>query len=270
MQGAGWRGLVVLALLGPAYALAEDRPAAAPPGSCPGEVATDRILRVEDRGEVALASGGRVRLADIRIDPSAGEGAGRPGPRSWLASLAGQEVAVRRIGPPDRWGRAPASLALVEGAARHDLAAFLVSEGWALVDAGERDTLCEPALLAAEGRARAGRLGLWKMGTLPLAAGDPEPLRAQSGRFAVVEGRVVSVGERKDRTYLNFGRDFSRDFAVVVPRRLWAAMKRSGVSAAELKGRTVRVRGIVEIRRAPQIELLSDHALEWRGAAIRP
>lgn len=244
-------------------------------GGCAGTAQRDRIAGVDGRGEIALASGRRVRLADVRLAERAtgSQGEARPAPETWLASLAGREVDATEAGPPDRWGRVPASLALLEGATPIDLSEFLVAEGWALVDPGERDALCRPDLLAVERRARAGRLGLWREGRWPLPAAEPDALKAEAGRFVVVEGRVVSVGERKERTYLNFGRDFARDFAVVIPRRLWAAMKRGGVAAVDLKGRSVRVRGIVELRRGPSIELVSDAMLERTAAepaAIRP
>ena len=46
-------------------------------------------------------------------------------------------------------------------------------------------------------------------------------------------------------------------------------MKRSGIDAAGLKGRTIRVRGIVELRRGPSIELVSDALLERTGPEPR-
>lgn len=235
---------------------------------CAAERSTDRIAALGAGSEVALASGRGLRLLDVRLAEGGADDEQVRRLRSWLATLAGQEVAVRAAGPPDRWNRLPAAIELVgSGGRRLDLAEILVGEGWALVDPGERDALCRPDLLALEERARRGRVGLWRDGRLPLAARDPEAIRAAAGRFAVIEGRVASVGERRERTYLNFGRDFSRDFAVTIPRRLWAAMKREGVSAATLEGRHVRVRGLLEIRRAPTLELVSTEMLEWRHPA---
>lgn len=229
---------------------------------CPDEVVRDRIASVEASGEIALGSGARARLVDVRLaGPEDGAPAGRPGALAWLGSLAGQAVEVRAAGPADRWGRVPARLALPETGAI-DVAELLVSEGLALVDIGERDALCRPDLLAAEGKARAARRGLWASSPFPLPAREPEALRAAAGRFALVEGRIVSVGERAARTYLNFGRDFARDFAAVIPKRQWDALKRSGIDAARLKGRQVRVRGIVEVRRAPTIEIVATDMLE--------
>ena len=80
--------------------------------------------------------------------------------------------------------------------------------------------------------------------------------------MALVEGEILSVGERRDRTYLDFGRDWSRDFHVTVPKRVWAAMVKAGEPASSFKGRRVRVRGIVEMRRGPSIELTEPALLE--------
>lgn len=266
MRLCGWPALTALALLVGGPLLAQDRTAPPSGRDCFGEASSDRILRHEAGGEILLGSGTRIRLADLRLaEPERGETGRRL--RSWLDTLGGLAVTVRRAGPPDRWNRVPAALDLAEGrGATLDIAEFLVAEGWAAVDAGERDRLCRPALLAAEAQARARRIGLWGPAGFPVAAGDPEALKALDGRFAVVEGRIRSVGERRDRTYLNFGRDFSRDFAATVPRRLWAAMKRDGISPEALRGRLVRVRGVVEIRRAPTLEITAAEMLEWRQA----
>jgi hypothetical protein len=107
-------------------------------------------------------------------------------------------------------------------------------------------------------------------------AGDIERLTKLIGQFALVEGRVRGVGERRERTYLNFGADWTSDFTVTIPKRSWALMRERGVSATSLKGARVRVRGIVEewqgvaleITAAGMLEVLGeDHA---RPAGTRP
>ena len=233
-----------------------------------GEPARDRVARVEPGGDVVLASGGAVILADVRMSDALGApiGPGRPGPIAWLV---GAEVELLPLGAPDRWGRRTAILRLAGPASPTsrpvDVAELLVAEGLARVDPGERDELCRPDLLVLEGAARGHRLGIWAAGGEPLPAGEPERLRERAGHFVLVEGRVASVGERDARTYINFGRDFARDFAATVPKRNWDAMKRAGLSAAALTGKTVRVRGILEVRRAPSVEILSADLVEIVG-----
>jgi hypothetical protein len=69
----------------------------------------------------------------------------------------------------------------------------------------------------------------------------------------LVEGRIQSVGERQTRTYLNFGRDWASDFTIIIPKRTWGLMAAQGMTAAALKGRSVRARGVIE---------------EWQGPAL--
>lgn len=225
---------------------------------CEERVSDGIAAAVSDAGELRLDGGALVRLADLRLAPD-GDGARRA--LSFLRSLAGTPLRIREVGPPDRWGRAAAHLDL-PGARPIDVGELLVSEGLAVVDPGGRDLLCRPELLAAEERARRARLGVWRGGAWPLAAGAHDPLAAAAGRFAIVEGRVVSVGERRERTYLNFGRDWSRDLNVTIPRRGWEALRARGITAASLAGRTVRVRGTVEMRRAPTLDLAVPDVLE--------
>lgn len=241
--------LMFAASLAPGQSVAE---ATASPGG-----AVDIIASVSPAGEFTLRSGRRAKLLDIRLPD---DGISAAPARAWLASLAGEAVRLEREAMPDRWGRVPAALALT--APPVDLAELMVAEGLAVVDAGERPDLTRPDLLAIEARARSARRGLWRDSPWPLRADATDDLATAPGRFALVEGRVVSVGERRDRTYINFGRDWSRDFAVTVPKRIWTTMKERGFSAARLTGATVRVRGIVDMRRAPSLDIAVPDMLE--------
>ncbi|MBV9078566.1 MAG: thermonuclease family protein [Methylobacteriaceae bacterium] len=219
----------------------------------------DRLAGLTEAGEIRLTGERTIRLADLRL-PERGPAAERS--RAVLLSLAGSEVNLQLGSASDRWGRWPAAVTLA-GAAPVKLAELLVAEGLALVDPGPADALCRPALLATEAAARAQKAGIWSEPGWPIPATDLEALRERAGRFAVIEGRIVSIGERRDRTYLDFGRDWSRDFVATVPRRVWAAVARRGMTAAALRGRTVRLRGVVEIRRGPNVEVLAADMLEW-------
>lgn len=208
-------------------------------GFCALPAGPDRVTAVSVEGELALASGAQTRLADIRL-PEAG--LYRADALGWLKRHEQAHAHVSR-GPPDRWGRSPARVAVTGG----DLARGLVERGLALVDAGESQRLCEPELLRLESEARAKKLGLWgEEANWPVRAEDEARLRERVGRFALVEGRILSVGERGQRTYLNFGRNFAQDFTITIPKRNWAIMKDRGLSAASLRGRRVRARGFLE------------------------
>lgn len=71
-----------------------------------------------------------------------------------------------------------------------------------------------------------------------------------------------SVGERRQRTYLNFGPDCTADFTITIPKRSWARMQERGLSAAALRGRRVRARGVIEAWHGPALEIFSPEMLE--------
>ena len=214
------------------------------------------------RGEIRLASGGRALLDSLRW-PDAPEPAAAA--RSWLDARRGTGLTVTPRGQPDRWGRERADIQVAEGDT--DLAGGLIGEGLAFADANEADSLCRPALRLVEAAAQAKGLGLWRE-PLP-AATDGPALRAFAGRFVVVEGRLRHVGERGARTYLDFGARGADALTVTVSKRTWRMVRARGLSAASLEGRTVRVRGILEVWRGPTLEAGAD-AIEVLGEADRP
>jgi endonuclease YncB( thermonuclease family) len=247
----------ILAAL-PALAVADEGETRRRSFTCEERVADGVLDTIGPDGEIRLAGGGSVRVADVAIRAE-----GESGRRlsAWLSSLAGSAVRVREVGPPDRWGRAAAHLEIL-GREPIDMGDLLVAEGLAVVDPGQRDLLCRPDLLKTEDRARQQRLGVWRDGRWPVAAASSQDIERAVGDFAIVQGRVLTVGERRERTYLNFGRDWSRDFNVTIPRRSWADLKARGITADTLRGRTVRVRGTVEKRRSPTLDLIVPDMLE--------
>jgi len=247
---------------------------AAAAASCAGQVAGPvRIAAVTRHGDFGLDDGRTVRLAGILLPQ---EGPAAEAWRGRLATLAGEDVALAAIGAgTDRWGRNVASILVgknlsaawdvfpqrastdAEGASDvMMLEELLVRNGLARVwpQYGVKD--CIPALLTAETEARREVRGLWREAEHAVRqADDLEALAALAGRFAVVEGIVVSVGERSARTYLNFGRRWSEDMTVTVSKPIWRIMRAAGLTAASLEGRRVRVRGVVELRGGPLIEV---------------
>lgn len=98
---------------------------------------------------------------------------------------------------------------------------------------------------------------------LPVIDGhDAAAMRAQAGRIVVVEGRVAAVGERAQRTYLNFERRRGTGGSIVLSRALWRELQRSGWTASSLTGKRVRIRGVVEGRDGLLIEAETRSALE--------
>ena len=111
-------------------------------------------------------------------------------------------------------------------------------------------------MLAIEAEARAARRGLWGDGTFRIAdARDTDALLARRLSFEIVEGEVANVAEVGGRVYVNFGSDWRRDFTATVPRRLIADKPEAVARLKALGGTRVRVRGWIEKRNGPMIEI---------------
>jgi hypothetical protein len=90
----------------------------------------------------------------------------------------------------------------------------------------------------------------------------------ERGRFALVEGKVLSVRESGSIIYMNFGRRWTEGFSVVIPRRRQRAFAAAGIELKQLAGRRVRVRGFIEQRRGPIIEADAPEQIELIGSGM--
>jgi hypothetical protein len=84
---------------------------------------------------------------------------------------------------------------------------------------------------------------------------------AWRGRFALVEGKVVSVRESGGTVYVNFGPRWTEDFTVTLPKRNERAFA-GIVEPKRLQGRRVRLRGWIEQRGGPWLELTRPEQIE--------
>src|SRR5207237_5142689 len=130
---------------------------------------------------------------------------------------------------------------------------------------GLTDKDCATGLRAAETEARRARSGTWADSAAIKNTESPGDILAGIGHFTVVEGRVLSVRQAGATTYLNFGRNWTRDFAVTISRRMVPAFEAAGLSPKSLENRRIRVRGYVEARSGPRIELLRVGQIEVLG-----
>ena len=202
-------------------------------------------------------------MISAKVDPPiAGTKASRTAALS--AVIAGREVTLSGDDDtPDRYGRQPAFVFLAGSEA--PVQSVLLAQGEALVSADLTDKDCATTLLAAEAEARRAKRGIWADPAAIKNAESPGDILAGIGRFTVVEGRVLSVRQAGVTTYLNFGRNWTRDFAVTISRRAAAAHAAAGISLKSLENRRIRVRGWVEARGGPRIEVLLVGQIEMLG-----
>jgi endonuclease YncB( thermonuclease family) len=219
-----------------------------------------RVAAVIDSRSFRLQDGREVRLAGI--EPVSAE---KAGDASALAALvAGREVTLSgEDDMPDRYGRQPAFVFL--NGTESLVQSELLAQGEALVSATVANRDCAATLMAAEAMARQAKRGTWSDSAAIKNAESPGDILAGIGRFTVVEGKVLSVREAGATTYLNFGRNWTRGFAVTISRRMTAALEAAGIAVKSLENRRIRVRGWVESRAGPRIELLRVGQIELLG-----
>ena len=217
-------------------------------------IGTATVAAVRDGRTLMLEDGRELRLAAIE--------AGDDGRDALQALVAGRALRLQRLGAEtDRYGRVVA-LAFA-GEDRQSVQATLLEQGQARVSARIGDKACAAALLAAEARARAAKRGLWADPNFaPLQAEDLPRLAAENGRFALVEGKVLSVRESGATIYVNFGRRWTRDFTVTILKRRQRTFAAAGLEPKRLEGRRIRVRGWIEQRGGPIVAAEAPEQIE--------
>jgi endonuclease YncB( thermonuclease family) len=217
------------------------------------EIVDARTLHLEDGRDISLAG----------IEPVMG-GAKPQRIAALAAIVAGHDVTLHgQDDTPDRYGREPAFV-FVQGSDT-PVQVTLLSEGAALVAPDVADKDCAVMLLAAEAKARQDKRGFWADPSAIKNAESPGDILTGIGRFTVVEGRVLSVRQAGATTYLNFGRNWRRDFAVTIPKRSLPAFEAAGIALKSLENQKIRVRGFIETRGGPRIEALRVGQIELLG-----
>ena len=248
----------------PAFAVSFLMLATARPAS-----ASDCALEPQGEGHVAAVVDARsLRLDDgreVRLVGIEQAGTDKARNRAALVAIAGgHDVTLHgEDDTPDRYGRQGAFV-FVTGS-EHSVQSELLRRGEALVSSDIADKNCAAALAAAEAVARDAKLGIWAETTAIKNAESPGDILAAVGHFAIVEGKVLSVRQAGAITYLNFGRNWTRDFAATISRRTIPAFESANLGAKSLENRRIRVRGIVSSRGGPRIELFRVGQIEVLG-----
>lgn len=250
---------------------ANDTPAKACAGQADMRART--AVRIIDGETLGLDDGSELRLfgalAPRALDAGAHAGTWplEEAARQALAELVlGKSMDIRSVrSAPDRYGRRQGNAFLRPGSTSSGpiwLQLALVERGLARVHGKVSDLACAVELLAAERMAREERRGLWSEAAYEVrAAEDTEDLMRRLSTFQLVEGRVPRVGVTSGRIYLNFGGRRGR-FSASVRQRDRGLLGQSADDPGRIEGRRVRVRGWLEDRSGPAIDLSADGAFE--------
>ena len=253
-------GTIVAAAL--ILCLSIGRPASAESG-CPLLPGADVVVAgATAAGTLLAADGTEIVLAGLafrQATDEAGESGAAVHLGDALSRLGTGTIRIAPEGAPDRYGRLHANAYLPDG---RWLQAELVAAGLAVARPDGGTAPCMQKLLTAESAARMAEAGLWADSNFRVKRADDPSLFMRNGIYDLVEGRVVSVGYGSRMVFLDFGRNFRTDFTVMVPNALVPRLLDAGIAVDSLKGRAVRVRGVIEDSGGPAIRIADPLALE--------
>jgi len=226
-----------------------------------------KVVAVVDGDTVRLDNRDQVRLVGTQAPKLPLD---RPNFRKWpfadeakarLESLClGRAVTLHAGGAErDRHGRVLAHLAC-EGVW---LQGAMIEGGFARVYTFKDNRALAGRMLALEATAREAESGLWADATYRIRrADDPTLIEAVDGipGYLIVQGKVRKVGMAAGRWFLNFGADRTSDFtATIAPDDAQAF---AAVDIAGYADRILRVRGWLEARNGPSIDLTHPEQIE--------
>lgn len=230
-----------------------------PPGT------TRTVVSVVDPETIVVDDGGEIKLAGL-LAPRALDAGGVVS--EWLperaATAALSELVIGRTisvyadtQRRDRYGRQQAHVFVEQGGRQLWVQGRMLELGHARAHGIGDGFLCAAALRDHERLASTQNLGLWSNAAYrERAAYRTRELLKLRSTFQIVVGRVRKVAETKSAIHLNFGADWHADFTAGF------RTGRPALSAPEfverikaLEGRLVRVRGWIERRNGPYIEI---------------
>jgi endonuclease YncB( thermonuclease family) len=282
MAAPRWSALLVLAA-----SLADADPGRGQAPACRLDpLGSGHVRAVTDGRTFLLDDGREVRLAGIEV-PFPAQVAAAAGPPAGSATaspaasvadvgleakialerlILDKSVVLKGASAADRHGRVPAQVFLGSAGLERSVQQDMLQRGLARVAARVGEAACAAPLLAAEREARTAKRGLWGDPRYAARQADePATVLAERGRFAVVEGRVLSVRESGGTVYLNFGRRWTEDFTVTIAKRNERIFAMAGLEPKRLERLRVRVRGFVEVRGGPWIEATRPEQIEVIG-----
>jgi endonuclease YncB( thermonuclease family) len=179
------------------------------------------------------------------------------------ALVLGEKIVVRFGGEDtDRYGRSLGQL-FTTGGTEVWAQQQMLGAGMARVYSFPDNRKCLAELMAAEGRARTMKLGIWADPYYSVRRADrPAALLPLQGHYELVEGRVLNAESAQGRVFLNFGRLWKEDFTAVIDRAALSLFADAGVDPTRLGGALIRVRGWVDSYDGPRIEVTHPEQIE--------
>ena len=223
------------------------------------------VREIVDGDTVILDDGREVRLVGIQAPKLP---LGRANFEKWpLADEAKEALSELVLGRrvtlgyggqrQDRYGRELAHLFTDDGLW---VQGSLLELGFARVYSFADNRKLLGRMLEAEGAARNSVQGIWRHPYYAVL--DTKAAPDHTGRFSLVEGRVLNTAIVRGRAYLNFDEDYRTDFTISISSRNLKSFADSGIIPKDYAGRRVRVRGWLRWSNGPMIEVTHPEQIE--------
>lgn len=225
-----------------------------------------KIITIIDPQTVQLSDGRIMKFSGIEFPDYNAEA---PGPYSLIAMrilkdmVRGKDVQlyVTRKDGAGRSNRMGQMLAQVERRGDHAwVQGLLLALGLARVRTQAVNPEMADQMLALEQNARKDKIGLWSNPAYGVI--KPEQAGERIGSVQIVAGKIMSVSLKNNRVFLNFGSDWREDFTVTIAPESKRLFTRGGIDLLQLGGRAVRVRGWLQPRNGPSMEIDHPEAME--------
>lgn len=233
---------------------------------------TRTVVAVRDAETIALDNGDEVRLIGALAPRARDTGTDETDwPPETAAVAALKELVLGKRARlayggrrQDRYGRKLAHIFVKDDAGRETwVQGAMLEQGMARAYGLEGNFDCASELIAHEAEARRLQRGLWANGIYRAkSAARAGSLLRFRGHFEHVTGRIAKVAVTKSAIYLNFGRDWRRDFTARIGKESKEVFQSLSATATKLEGQRVRVRGWIERRNGPMIDIKDISQLE--------
>lgn len=227
---------------------------------------TAEVLKVIDPQTILLHDGRTIRLSSLYFPDYDFH---LPGDFSLLAKkiledmLLGQAVNIYQT-PRDNWGRTNRMGHQIAHLQRQSdkswVQGVLLSLGLAQVQTGQRTPEMAEAMYAIEDQARSEKIGVWEDEKFQVKT--TSSISDHLDSFQIVEGIVTSTALKSNRVFLNFGKDWRKDFTVSVSPEDKKFFVKQGYDPLAWNKKYLRVRGWVRDYNGPFIEINHPQAVE--------
>lgn len=165
----------------------------------------------------------------------------------------------------DRYNRLIVQIFIIEAGKRTWLQETLIQKGYAVAMALPTNWLCTTELLIREKKFRErDEIRKTIEFSFPIIRVENTKMlnQKQQGSFQIVKGRVFSISRTTQNTYINFSKNWRKDFTAVISNHLLKRKKSRWPKLKLLKGKTIILRGWLDHYNGPLIRLETPEMIE--------